>query len=48
MVIIDGEPPPGELVPVRISGAMAYDLSGVVDTSRNVILIEGLGETAGL
>ena len=32
MVIIDGEVPPGELVPVRISGAMAYDLSGTVAT----------------
>ena len=26
--------PVGELVPVRISGAMAYDLSGTVDTSQ--------------
>ncbi len=34
MVIIDGEVPVGELVPVRISGAMAYDLSGTVDTSQ--------------
>ena len=33
MVIVDGEVPPGEMVPVRISGAMAYDLSGTVDTS---------------
>ena len=33
MVIIDGEVPPGEIVPVRISGAMAYDLSGTVDTT---------------
>ena len=33
MVIIDGEAPAGELVPVRISGAMTYDLSGSVDTS---------------
>jgi ribosomal protein S12 methylthiotransferase len=33
MVIIDGEVPPGELVPVRISGAMTYDLSGTVDTT---------------
>jgi len=29
MVIIEGEAPVGELLPVRISGAMAYDLSGV-------------------
>ncbi len=32
MVVIDGEVPPGEMVPVRISGAMAYDLSGNVAT----------------
>jgi len=32
MVIVDGEVPPGEMVPVRISGAMAYDLSGSVAT----------------
>jgi ribosomal protein S12 methylthiotransferase len=33
LVIVDGEVPVGEMVPVRISGAMAYDLSGTVDTS---------------
>jgi len=33
MVIIEGEVPPGEMVPVRISGAMAYDLSGTVATA---------------
>lgn len=32
MVIVDGEVPPGEMVPVLISGAMAYDLSGTVQT----------------
>jgi ribosomal protein S12 methylthiotransferase len=32
MVIVDGEVQPGEMVPVRISGAMAYDLSGTVHT----------------
>ncbi len=48
LVFVEGQPPVGEIVPVRITGAMPYDLSGVVDTSRNVILIEGLGETAGL
>jgi ribosomal protein S12 methylthiotransferase len=29
MVIVEGEIPVGELVPVRITGAMAYDVSGV-------------------
>jgi ribosomal protein S12 methylthiotransferase len=33
MVIIDGEVPVGEMVPVRISGAMAYDLSGTGETT---------------
>jgi ribosomal protein S12 methylthiotransferase len=29
MVIIEGEQPVGEIVPVRITGAMIYDLSGI-------------------
>jgi ribosomal protein S12 methylthiotransferase len=33
MVIIDGEVPPGEMLPVRISGAMTYDLTGTVETT---------------
>jgi len=36
LVIVEGEIPPGEMPPVRITGAMAYDLTGVVqdgDTS---------------
>jgi ribosomal protein S12 methylthiotransferase len=37
LVIIEGEIPAGEIVPVRISGAMAYDLSGTVETQRMVI-----------
>jgi ribosomal protein S12 methylthiotransferase len=32
MVIVEGEVPVGEMLPVRISGAMAYDLSGMVET----------------
>jgi ribosomal protein S12 methylthiotransferase len=31
LVIVEGEAPVGELVPVRISGAIAYDLSGTVE-----------------
>jgi ribosomal protein S12 methylthiotransferase len=31
MVIIESEIPVGEMVPVRITGAMPYDLSGVLD-----------------
>lgn len=34
LVVIDGEVPVGEMVPVRISGALAYDLSGTVETSN--------------
>jgi len=29
MVLVEGKAPIGEIVPVRITGAMAYDLSGV-------------------
>ena len=38
MVVIEGEIPTGEITPVRITGAMTYDLSGAVDTTRLVIL----------
>ncbi len=31
MVLIEGQIPVGEMVPVRISGAMAYDLTGTVE-----------------
>ena len=31
MVIVEGEIPAGEMVPVRITGAMAYDVTGVVE-----------------
>lgn len=37
MVILEGELPVGELIPARISGAMTYDLSGVVETSRSIL-----------
>jgi ribosomal protein S12 methylthiotransferase len=32
LVFVDGQPPLGELVPVRIDGAITYDLTGIVDT----------------
>jgi ribosomal protein S12 methylthiotransferase len=38
MVVIEGEIPSGEITPVRITGAMTYDLSGAADTTRLVIL----------
>jgi ribosomal protein S12 methylthiotransferase len=37
LVIVEGEIPAGELVPVRITGALPYDLSGVVETSPATI-----------
>jgi ribosomal protein S12 methylthiotransferase len=39
MVMIEDELPIGEMVPVRITGAMTYDLSGIVET-RRVMLTE--------
>jgi ribosomal protein S12 methylthiotransferase len=38
LVIIEGEVPPGEMVPVSISGAMHYDLSGTVETAGSRIV----------
>ena len=32
VVVIEGEVPVGEMVPVRINGAMVYDLSGFVES----------------
>jgi ribosomal protein S12 methylthiotransferase len=37
MVIIEGQPPIGEIVPVNITGAMTYDLTGEVDLSPPLI-----------
>jgi ribosomal protein S12 methylthiotransferase len=34
LVIVEGNAPLGELLPVRITGAMAYDLTGVIVTKR--------------
>lgn len=42
LVIVEGDIPDGELAPVRISGAMTYDLTGVVETSWNVIGLAGV------
>jgi ribosomal protein S12 methylthiotransferase len=39
LVIVEGELPVGEIVPVRISGAMTYDLTGVVDVAEMPIVI---------
>ena len=37
MAIVEGELPIGEIIPVQITGAMTYDLSGVVQTSRVIL-----------
>lgn len=45
MVLIEGEAPIGEIVPVRITGAMAYDLTGVIDYGRTVISLADIRGT---
>ena len=35
LVIVDGNLPAGEIVPVRINGAMIYDLAGAVDLPQD-------------
>ncbi|MBN2499785.1 MAG: 30S ribosomal protein S12 methylthiotransferase RimO [Anaerolineales bacterium] len=42
LVIVEGQPPVGELAPVRINGAMTYDLTGVVETGQTVITMDDL------
>jgi len=38
MVFVEGQPPIGEIVPVTINGAMAYDLTGSVDQNEPIII----------
>jgi len=40
MVIVEGEIPAGEMVPVRITGAMAYDVTGVVEREPARVVAE--------
>lgn len=37
LTILEGEHPLGEIIPVRITGALAYDLSGEVVDARSTI-----------
>ncbi|MBT3240789.1 MAG: 30S ribosomal protein S12 methylthiotransferase RimO [Chloroflexi bacterium] len=37
MVFVEGQPPVGEIVPVKINGAMTYDLTGHIETSNQTI-----------
>ena len=39
LVIVEGEIPVGELVPVRITGALPYDLSGVVERVSTPVVV---------
>ncbi|MFN8372427.1 MAG: 30S ribosomal protein S12 methylthiotransferase RimO [Anaerolineae bacterium] len=41
-VIVEGELPVGEIVPVRITGATTYDLIATVDTSSPVVIQPGM------
>jgi len=38
LVLIEGDVPPGERVPVRITGALEYDLSGAVDVVQPQVI----------
>ncbi len=40
-VIVEGELPPGEIVPVRITGATTYDLLATVDTTQPIVIEPG-------
>jgi ribosomal protein S12 methylthiotransferase len=40
VVVVEGELPVGEMVPVRVTGAMAYDLVATVDTSAPVVVMD--------
>jgi ribosomal protein S12 methylthiotransferase len=43
LVIVEGELPVGEMLPVRITGAMMYDLTGVLAAGQSVILEKSVG-----
>lgn len=40
-VVIEGELPPGEIVPVRITGATTYDLMGTVEVGSSTVIEPG-------
>jgi ribosomal protein S12 methylthiotransferase len=41
LILIEGQAPVGEIVPVRITGAMTYDLIGTVDTTPPMVITPG-------
>lgn len=46
MVFIDHAAPIGEIVPVKITGALPYDLSGEVETRRAIISFDSIEDRA--
>ena len=44
IVVVEGEVPAGEIVPVRISGAMAYDLTGTVEREQRRLVVAAAAE----
>jgi ribosomal protein S12 methylthiotransferase len=44
LVIVEGELPVGEMLPVRITGAMVYDLTGVLETNPSLISEKSAGK----
>jgi len=47
LVIVEGDLPVGEIVPVRITGAMTYDLTGTVDVGPGVPILIAPPDTKG-
>jgi ribosomal protein S12 methylthiotransferase len=47
-VLVEGELPIGEIVPVRITGATVYDLVAVVETGAPTIIEPGTIYSAGM
>lgn len=47
-VIVEGSLPPGEIVPVRVTGATTYDLMASVDTGAPVIIQPGMIFSEGM
>jgi ribosomal protein S12 methylthiotransferase len=44
LVLVDGQLPVGEIVPVRITGALEYDLTGTVDRkAAQIIDVQAIG-----
>ena len=42
LVFVEGQPPIGEIVPVHITGALPYDLSGEVRTYQPLIILNDI------